>query len=258
MKFLNLNFKSFFSVFLIILLLTTGCAEFKDIFTNNLESNPRKKTKDQSYNGSSSEELQYTYYIVKENDTFDSIADEFNVKVSQIKELNGYDVELKPEVGDELIVPVSKHKSKQKPKKKKKKEVSSSKPSSSSSLYIWPVNGKFTSGFGKRGGKLHDGIDVSAPRGTEVIASRTGKVIHAGRLSGYGNLVVLKHDENYFTAYAHLTKIFVKKGAFVKQGKKVGTVGNTGKSRGPHLHFEIRYKTKPIDPLKFLPKRKAN
>jgi hypothetical protein len=241
---MNLKGKNHFILLVILFFTLTSCAEFKDIFERSYNSPSQKK--------SSPNSEVYVYHTVSKGESFKSIGKDYKVAPDKIKKLNGYDSNDKLLVGDELIIPTTQGNK----KKVAKKNNSKSKVSHQKGKYIWPAQGKFSSGFGKRGSRMHDGIDISAPKGTVVIASRTGKVIHSGKLSGYGNMVVLKHGNDYFTAYAHLTKIYVKKGEIIKQGKKVGTVGNTGRSSGPHLHFEIRYKTKPVDPLKFLPKRK--
>lgn len=119
----------------------------------------------------------------------------------------------------------------------------------------WPTRGKISSSFGKLDDRNHDGIDISADRGTEILAAADGTVIYAGNgLRGYGNLIILKHPNGYSTIYAHNQDNLVKKGSFVAKGEKIGTVGSTGRSSGPHLHFEIRAGKKPVNPLKYLPK----
>ncbi|MDH5656148.1 MAG: M23 family metallopeptidase [Spirochaetia bacterium] len=87
---------------------------------------------------------------------------------------------------------------------------------------------------------FHGGIDLGAPSGTAVYASREGKVVRSGRAGGYGNLVVISHKFGYSTYYGHLSRILVKKGQKIKAGEKIGMVGSTGKANGPHLHFEVR------------------
>ena len=126
------------------------------------------------------------------------------------------------------------------------------------SEFIWPVEGGIlTSRFGVRKGRSHDGIDISAPRGTPVKAAADGKVVYAGRLSGYGNLIILKHGRGLFTAYAHADKNKVSKGDKVRQGEVIATVGRSGRASGPHCHFEVREKTVARNPLYFLPKTDA-
>ena len=119
---------------------------------------------------------------------------------------------------------------------------------------IWPIEGRINSPFGIRRKKLHSGIDIASPSYQEVKAAMDGEVILA-RLSrkGYGNVVVLRHDLGYSTIYGHMNVIIAKEGEAVRQGQAIGGVGSTGKSTGPHLHFEIRHDGRPIDPLPVLP-----
>lgn len=121
-------------------------------------------------------------------------------------------------------------------------------------VFVWPLSGgEVSSGFGQRDGRPHDGIDIRAPKGTPVTASAAGEVVYAGKMSGYGNLVVLQHDQDYFTAYAHNDEIEVGNGKKVKKGDLIAKVGDTGHATGYHLHFEIRQGSTPMDPLLFLP-----
>ncbi|CAA0101369.1 Murein hydrolase activator NlpD [BD1-7 clade bacterium] len=116
-----------------------------------------------------------------------------------------------------------------------------------------PVDGKIISRFGSRG-KLSKGVDFAARAGSPVISSRSGTVVYAGsRLKGYGNLVIIKHDEIYLSAYAHNRKILVKEGDLIKQGQKIAEVGSSGTDTAK-LHFQIRKHGKPIDPLRLLQK----
>ncbi len=120
-------------------------------------------------------------------------------------------------------------------------------------IFIWPVQGEVSSPFGEREGRPHDGIDIRAPEGTPVEASASGEVVYAGNMSGYGKLIVLKHENDYFTAYAHNSEIDVKEGKKVTQGEVISKVGDTGHATGYHLHFELRQGSTPMDPLLFLP-----
>lgn len=135
----------------------------------------------------------------------------------------------------------------------KKKSQKKSGRKSRYEKYIWPVQGKLSSGFGRRNGRPHDGIDILAPRGTPVKAAKSGTVIFSGQMSGYGNIVIVKHVKNYFTAYAHLHRIKAKKNQRVKQGQTIGTVGRTGRASANHLHFEVRYRSEAKDPMNYLP-----
>lgn len=116
--------------------------------------------------------------------------------------------------------------------------------------FIWPVRGNVSSRFGMRRNHHHDGVDISAPRGTPVYAAASGRVIHAdASLSGYGKMVIIKHGDRYSTVYAHNDELFVKVGQFVEQGERIALVGRTGRASSPHLHFEVRYDGRPRDPL---------
>lgn len=121
--------------------------------------------------------------------------------------------------------------------------------------FLWPVPHfyKISSHYGPRGRKHHDGIDIPAPKGTPIIAADAGVVIYSGNgIRGYGNLIVISHGEEIFTVYAHNKKNFVSKGERVKRGEKIAEVGNTGRSTGPHLHFEIRVKDNKRNPSQYL------
>jgi murein DD-endopeptidase MepM/ murein hydrolase activator NlpD len=124
-------------------------------------------------------------------------------------------------------------------------------PSSGARL-MWPVSGSVVSGFGPRGGRLHEGIDIPAPTGTPVLAAAAGTVIYAGWLGGYGLLVVVDHGGGLSTAYAHNSSITVSVGQSVAQGGAVALVGSTGNSSGPHVHFEVRVNGSAVDPLGYL------
>jgi lipoprotein NlpD len=119
--------------------------------------------------------------------------------------------------------------------------------------FVWPVRGKLSSRFGRRRGRPHDGIDIATHKGTKVRAAESGRVIHSGRLGGYGRVVIIKHSGDYSSVYAHNHRNRVKKGAFVEKGQVVAEVGSSGNASGPHLHFEIRRRRRPEDPLRLLP-----
>ncbi len=125
--------------------------------------------------------------------------------------------------------------------------------------YLWPVRGEVTAGFGERldpfsgEGAFHSGIDIAAPEGTPVRAAADGIVLHAGPGEpGYGNDVLIDHGWGITTKYAHLRRIFVVEGQEVKQGQVIGSVGMTGRTTGPHLHYEVLVHRTPVNPAKFL------
>ena len=122
----------------------------------------------------------------------------------------------------------------------------------SSSGFIWPVSGPVTSPFGWRWGRMHEGIDIAVPTGTPVAAAASGRVIYAGWMGGYGNLVVIDHGGGLATAYGHNSAIAVANGSSVSQGQTISYAGSTGHSTGPHVHFEVRVNGSPVDPLGYL------
>lgn len=122
-----------------------------------------------------------------------------------------------------------------------------------------PAAGEITSPFGLRpnpfgtgGREFHSGLDFRGPLGDPITATANGKVEFAGVMSGYGNVVRLLHGHGYSTVYAHLANIDVRLGQQVKAGDKVGGLGSTGRSTGPHLHYEVRLNNEPYDPARFL------
>jgi len=117
-----------------------------------------------------------------------------------------------------------------------------------------PLKGSFryTSGFGMRWGRMHKGTDFAAPHGTPIYATADGVVIHAGWQSGYGRMVKIKHEFGIETRYAHNSKLFVKKGQRVSRGQKIAAMGNTGRSTGTHLHYEVRVGGKAVNPMIYI------
>lgn len=116
-----------------------------------------------------------------------------------------------------------------------------------------PIDGgQIISYYGMRNGRMHKGIDIKAPEGTPIRASQDGVVVFSGFIRGYGNTVLLKHEGDYFTVYAHNKYNSVKEGEFVKKGEVLGYVGMTGNAETPHLHFEVRRRTNALNPLLFL------
>jgi murein DD-endopeptidase MepM/ murein hydrolase activator NlpD len=119
---------------------------------------------------------------------------------------------------------------------------------------MWPIQGKITSPFGPRGKRIHGGIDIRSPSYQEVKAAMDGEVILARNTqTGYGKVVFLRHDQGFLTIYGHLNVIMAKEGDAVRQGQSIGGVGSTGRSTGPHLHFELRHNSRPLNPLPLLP-----
>jgi len=191
------------------------------------------------------------YHTVKENDTLGSIAARYKVDVSRIAEYEGNDLE-EPydlEIGQKLIVPGGK-----KPYVPRKVFAYSGPvpqdATKGSGSFGWPVTGRITQKFWKG----HRAIDIGAPLGTPIYAADSGYVAVAGWSDvGYGRMVIIDHGNNFQTLYAHMQVFYVEAGQSVGKGQKIGVVGSTGNSTGPHLHFEIILKGVRRNPLIYLP-----
>ena len=126
---------------------------------------------------------------------------------------------------------------------------------------MWPARGWVTSGYGWRKGphgggrRLHAGLDIAAPRGTPIVAPADGHIVFAGYHTAYGNLIVMDHGYGITTKYAHTSRMLVRVGDRVQRGELIAKVGNTGRSTGPHLHFEVLKAGVPVNPRRFLDAR---
>ena len=120
-----------------------------------------------------------------------------------------------------------------------------------SGQFIWPVNGPITSGFGMRWGRMHEGIDISAPSGTPIRAAGSGSIVLAAYSGGYGNYTCISHGGGLSTCYGHQSS-FARTSGSISQASILGYVGSTGSSTGPHLHFEVRINGQAVDPLGYL------
>lgn len=184
------------------------------------------------------------YYSVRKGDSLSSITTRYRVDMNKLVDVNELESSV-IYVGQKLFIPGA--------------ALSEwERAEALGTLFKYPVRGRLTSRMGFRIDPFtkrrayHAGIDIANRIGTPVHASQSGKVIFSGYKSHYGKTVILSHQQGYSTVYGHLDKILVKKGQVVRQGDKIGTVGNTGRSTGPHLHFEIHRYRRIIDPLKLL------
>lgn len=209
------------------------------------------------------------YHTVQKCQTLYRISKTYNVSVEEIMNINNIDDPSTLKVGDRIFIPgasrelsvesyceVSRNEPETKRDEKKPNIVKKydDKNIPTLSNFIWPVKGKLFSRFEQTKERRHDGIDISAPEGTPIRAAADGRVIYSGSgIRGYGNIIIIKHANNFFTVYAHNSENNVLEGDIVKQGQIIGKVGKTGKTSGPHLHFEIRKGKTPVDPLKLLP-----
>ena len=123
---------------------------------------------------------------------------------------------------------------------------------------MWPVQGELTSGFGLRnspfgdGSEEHAGIDIAVNSGVPVVATADGKIVQSGPSGGYGNLVQIDHGNGLSTLYGHNSQLAVNIGELVKKGQVISYAGSTGKSTGPHVHYEVRENGNVVDPWKYL------
>lgn len=206
------------------------------------------------------------YHKVRKGETLYSIAKTYRISLRELTEINNISNPDLIKEGQVIFIPgatVEKHpviqhhekiETSEERVKREKLTLSVRKKKKEGIRFIWPVEGKVTSGFGIRNGVPHDGIDISAPEGTPIKAAYDGKVIYSGdELKGYGNLIIIKHPGDYATVYAHNRINYVKEGDFVRKGQIIGEVGKTGRASAPHLHFEIRWKAKPQNPILLLP-----
>jgi len=207
-----------------------------------------------------------SYYTVKKGDTLTKVGELFGIPYQDLARRNHLHRPYTIYVGQRIYLASSKHRtSTTKPQKKshakhvqKKTHPIKKKHIARTTVHLrWPVQGVLTSPFGRRGSRMHDGIDIGAKDGTPVHAAAAGTVVYSdSRLSGYGRLIIIRHTKDLFTAYAHNQKLLVKKGMHVQAGQVISRVGHSGHATGPHLHFEVRLGTHPVDPLRYLPHRK--
>lgn len=195
------------------------------------------------------------YHKVRKGESIQKIARYYHVPVQDLAEWNNIqdDKEILP--GLKLYVPRTKESRPLKYKKLPESERAGfdAPIQFDRSRFIWPVAGSVISPFGIRNGKRHDGVDIKAEKGTPIRAASGGKVAFSGRLQGYGNMIIIRHEDNFFTVYAHNSKNSVNKEEKVTKGQVVGYVGATGRATGPHVHFEVREGQKARNPLFLLP-----
>ncbi len=115
-----------------------------------------------------------------------------------------------------------------------------------------PLRGTITSRYGYRGSEFHTGLDIAKPMNTPIYAAATGEVIYSGVKGSYGRIVIIQHADNVITYYAHCNKLLVEQGDFVLSGTQIATIGMTGRTTGPHLHFEVRINGQTVDPEKYI------
>jgi len=197
------------------------------------------------------------YHVVEKHQTLYRICKTYGVDIKEVARVNGITDQRKIREGQRIFIPGARKVQKvevyiddvvAEPAEKEREKVAYKKLN-----FIWPVEGKIADAFNDTESKRHQGIDISSPLGAPIKASSSGTVIYSSNtIKGYGNLIILRHSEEFVTVYAHNQVNLVEEGSWVERGQIIGKVGQTGRTSGPHLHFEIRKNNKAIDPLLFL------
>jgi lipoprotein NlpD len=194
-------------------------------------------------------------YTVKKGDTLYSVSWRYGQDYKTLAKANGIKSPYTIYIGQKLRFKPTKATSRTTTKKSTSKSTNSKASTSNQSLkWRWPTNGNVISTYSKSAAG-RKGIDISGKSGQQVISAASGKVVYSGNgLPRYGNLLIIKHNDVYLSAYAHNKSLLVKEGQWVKSGQKIATLGKSGTQRY-QLHFEIRRNGKPVDPMRFLPKK---
>ena len=200
-------------------------------------------------------EMRGVYHVVERHQTFYRICKTYGVDLNEVASLNRIADPGKIQTGQRIFIPGARRVLKVEiyiddvvSEQGEKAKVAHKKLD-----FILPVEGKINQGFEEAENRRHQGIDFSSVVGTPIKASTAGTVIYSNNtIKGYGYLVILRHSEELVTVYAHNQVNLVEEGAWVEKGQIIGKVGQTGRTSGPHLHFEIRKSNKAIDPLLFL------
>jgi murein DD-endopeptidase MepM/ murein hydrolase activator NlpD len=227
------------------MILIHSCARHKIVYERPTPS-PEKK-----------EEKGGVYHIVERHQTLYRICKTYGVNMKEVASLNGITDHSKIQTGRRIFIPGARQVLKveiyiddvvAETGDKERERVAYKKMN-----FIWPVEGKIVCSFDETENKIHQGIDIAASPGTPIKASSSGVVVYSGNtIKGYGNLIILRHSEEFVTVYAHNQVNLVEEGTSVEKGQIIGKVGQTGRASGPHLHFELRKTNRAIDPLPFL------
>jgi len=184
------------------------------------------------------------YYSVKSGETLESIAEKYNTSVAHIKTANELFSDSVP-ANTSLFIPGA-------------KLDWTSRQEINGDLFIWPTSGRISSPYGYRiapfaGVRMfHTGVDIAAPMGSPIKAAMAGRVTQVGNDESWGNFVVVSHHSGYRTFYAHMSVVRVKEGAYVETGGRIGDVGSTGLSTGPHVHFTVYKNGVTVNPLSLM------
>jgi lipoprotein NlpD len=204
------------------------------------------------------EEVQGIYHVMEKGQTLWRVCKAYGADLQQVAEINNIQDFTDIKTGQRIFIPGASRPLEVEPYRPpppgSPPEAPEPKVATFHGRFIWPVRGTVTSPFGVRDGIKHSGLDISAPEGSPVVAAAGGEVVYAGNLRGYGRILILKHNHKYTTVYAHLRSRHVQMHETVRQGQVIATVGNSGRSSGPHLHFEVRAFNISRNPMFYLPK----
>jgi murein DD-endopeptidase MepM/ murein hydrolase activator NlpD len=188
------------------------------------------------------------WHRVDSGQTLVGIAARYGAAIEDLEEINGVDRRDHLAAGRRLFVPTAGAAG-------KRHESAARRNSTSQRVrFIWPVpGGRLSSPFGKRDGRMHEGIDIAAAQGTPIVAAAAGEVLYSGDgIRGYGNLVMIRHAGDMVTVYAHNRRNHVREGQKVRQGEVIAEVGKTGRATGYHVHFEVRAGEQVRDPRRYV------
>ncbi|MFO8055889.1 MAG: M23 family metallopeptidase [bacterium] len=232
------------------------------------ESNKRGRSSDEGHNwlrrdkdekegeGSRAGHGKGVYHTVKKGQTLWRICHTYGADIKEVSRVNRISDPGRLSVGQKIWIPGAegvKTVPRASPGSGGGRRDQNSPPTKHVDLLFPVPGGKVSSGYGNRDGRMHEGIDISAPRGSRVVAADDGKVVYSDdTIRGYGNMIIIKHAGNISTVYAHNSRNLVGTGEIVKRGQKIAEVGKTGRATGCHLHFEVRVGEKPADPGYYL------
>ena len=217
------------------------------------------------------------FYVMKKGETIEAVSKRYGVSMSKIRQVNADLSVASLKTGDEVFLPGAKPEGLVEHKDVKVAEVKKPAPAKTTAKtpapkpaagevavrkakggFRWPIMGRINSPFGWRQHPItkrkdfHTGIDIKANRNDPIKAAGSGKVLYSGWMGGYGKTLVIEHPNGQSTLYAHCSTLLAGKGASVSSGQLVAKIGTTGRSTGPHLHFEVRNGNSPVNPIKYL------
>lgn len=193
------------------------------------------------------------YHTIGRGETLWRIAKTYGVDLQTLAELNNIDDPARIQAGQSVFIPGATVTRPISADPKESPPPTAQKPMLYKNDFIWPVDGKLATTFGVHNGLRYEGIDIAAPLGTPVKASKDGEVVYEGCVKGYGKVLILSHENRFNTVYAYNHENLVRAGHKVKKGDIIAKVGASGRSSDPRLHFQVRDTNQARNPLFFLP-----